>query len=199
MRIVIRIVVLVIAAFLAFIWSRPNHFRVERATTVAASPAVVYAQIANFHDWSAWSPWEKLDPQLHRTYEGPESGVGAFYGWTGNKAVGEGSMKITEATPDSRIAIDLQFIRPFKSSNVCTFDLAPDGAGTKVTWAMEGPMNFMSKTMGIFMSMDKMVGGDFERGLTQLKAVAESAPPAAADSAAAGGSKPAEAKTTAAK
>ena len=185
MRNVVRIILIVVALCLAFIQTRPDHFHVERSATINATGETVFAQINDFHQWPAWSPWGKLDPQMQTTFEGPASGEGAIYHWTGNKDVGEGSMKITESTPSSMVTIDLEFIKPFQASNVTTFALAPEGAGTKVTWAMEGKNNFMFKAMSLLMNMDKQVGGDFERGLTALKGVAESAPaagmPAAAD------------------
>lgn len=186
MRNIIRIVLIVVALFLAFVQTRPNTYRVERSARIGAPKAAVFARINDFHNWPEWSPWGKLDPQMKTTFEGPESGVGAVYRWTGNSKVGEGSMKITGSTPDTQVVIDLEFIKPFKDSSITTFSLAPAGDGTTVSWVVEGKMNFLSKAMCIFTSMDKMLGSDFERGLTQLKSVAESAPaagtPAAADS-----------------
>jgi hypothetical protein len=180
MKNAIRIILVLVAVLLVFVQTRPDHFRVERSATIAASGETVYSHLANFHDWAAWSPWERLDPSMQRTFDGPESGVGAGYHWVGNKQVGEGSMKITAATPGSNVTIDLEFIKPFQASNVTMFTLAPEGGGTKVTWAMEGKNNFVGKAMCLVMNMDKTVGGDFERGLAQLKTVAERAPAAAA-------------------
>jgi hypothetical protein len=182
MRNIIRIVLIVIVLFIAFVQSRPATFHVERSATLAASPSAVYSHLVHFHDWAAWSPWEKLDPQMKKDFSGPDSGVGAYYHWSGNKQVGEGSMKITDAATDSKVVIALEFLAPFKSSNMTTFALAPEGEGTKVTWSMDGRNNFMSKFMCLFMSMDKMIGPDFERGLAQLGTAAAVAP---ADSAAA--------------
>ena len=113
---------------------------------------------------------------MQRSYDGPPSGVGTGYRWTGSSHVGEGSMRITESTPNRRVGIALEFIKPFKASNTATFTLVPDGAGTRVTWAMDGKNTFISKLMSLFMSMDKMIGTEFEKGLATLKGIAESAP-----------------------
>ncbi len=182
MRIVTRIVVVLVAVlvlFAVYVQMRPNTYVVERSATIAAPPAVVYAEVSDFHRWKNWSPWEKLDPAMKTDFQGPESGVGATYHWVGNKQVGEGSMKITEADPDSKVVIDLEFIQPFKSSSTTTLSLTPEGDGTRVSWSMAGNHNFVSKLMCTFMSMDKMIGPDFEKGLAQLGTAATAA--AAAD------------------
>jgi hypothetical protein len=181
MRNVIRVVLVVIAVFVAFVQTRPNTYRIERSAKIGASSEAVFNQINDFHNWPAWSPWGKLDPAMKTTFNGPESGVGAEYHWTGNNKVGEGSMKITGSKPGSEVVIDLEFLKPFKDSSVTTFSLAQEGDGTTVRWSMDGRMTFVSKAMCIFMPMDKMVGPDFERGLASLKSVAESAPAAPAD------------------
>jgi hypothetical protein len=181
MKNVVRVILIVIALFVIFVQTRPNTYRVERSARIGASREAVFARINDFHNWPAWSPWGKLDPQMKTTFEGPESGVGAAYRWTGNNKVGEGSMKITGSTPGSQVVIDLEFLKPIKDSSITTFSLVPEGDGTTVNWSMDGRMTFISKAMCIFMSMDKMIGPDFERGLAQLKHVAESAPAAAAD------------------
>jgi len=185
MRNVIRVVVLVVALLIAFITSRPDHFRVERSTSIAATGTAVFAHLDNFHRWADWSPWEKLDPQMKRTYEGPESGLGASYAWAGNNKVGEGRMTISQVEAPSHLAMNLEFIKPFKANNTCSFSLAADGANTKVTWVMEGHEDFMGKAMGLFMSADKMVGPDFERGLGNLRTLAEHEAPQPPDSSAA--------------
>jgi carbon monoxide dehydrogenase subunit G len=191
MKSLLRLLLIVIVVFLAYVASRPGTFHIERSARIAAPADVVFAKIADFHQWAAWSPWEKLDPQMVKTFGGPESGTGATYHWVGNKDVGEGNMAITEARPNDKVTIKLDFIKPFAASNITTFTLAPAGSGTKVTWAMDGANNFMAKAMSIFMNMDKMIGGDFEKGLASLQGLAEAAPapPAAAnaDSTRAGG------------
>ena len=164
----------VIVVFVVVVATRPAAFHIERSTSMAAPPDVVFAQVNDFHAWSAWSPWEKLDPQLKRSYEGATSGVGAVYAWTGNDKVGEGRMTIEKSSP-SLVAIKLEFIKPFTATNAATFTLAPAPDGTKVTWAMDGNNGFMAKAASMFMDMDKMVGDDFERGLAAMKTVAEAA------------------------
>ena len=129
--------------------------------------------IADFNAWSAWSPYEKRDPAMKRRFSGKPSGVGAIYEWDGNRNVGQGRMEILESTPPSKVRIDLQFMKPFKAHNVAEFTLDPHGQNTTVTWAMYGPMTFMSRVMGLFINMDKMIGKDFEAGLQNLKAIAE--------------------------
>ena len=148
-------------------------YTVERTTTINAPAEKVYAQIVDFHNWRAWSPWDDLDPDMQRSYPGADSGVGAGYAWSGNRKAGEGKMEITEAVEPSRVQIALDFLKPFKSSSTTTFNLKPQGDTTKVTWTMTGPKTLMTRVMGVFKSMDKMVGPDFEKGLTQLKGASE--------------------------
>lgn len=148
-------------------------YTVERVATINAPAASIYGQIADFHNWTAWSPWDDLDPDMERTYSGLESGTGAAYFWSGNRKAGEGRMEITEAVEPTRVSIALNFLKPFKSSSTTTFDLKTEGDATRVTWTMTGPMTLMTRVMGIFRSMDKMIGPDFERGLERLKAVVE--------------------------
>lgn len=150
-----------------------DTYTVERIATINAPATPIYAQIADFHHWTAWSPWDDLDPDMERTYSGPESGTGATYVWSGNRRAGEGRMEITEAVEPTRVSIALDFLKPFKSSSITTFDLTPDGETTRVTWTMTGPMTLMTRVMGIFKSMDKMIGPDFEKGLERLKVAAE--------------------------
>jgi hypothetical protein len=151
-----------------------DTFRVERSIQVDAAPADIAPLIEDFHRWTAWSPWEKLDPEMQRTYGGAEHGVGAVYEWTGKKA-GAGRMEVTDVRPD-RIAIQLDFLKPMRASNTALFDLTPDGGGTRVTWAMEGKQTLMTKLMHAVFSMDKLVGKDFEKGLADLKRQAERSP-----------------------
>jgi hypothetical protein len=132
-----------------------------------------YRHIADFHNWLEWSPWEGLDPDHKRTYAGPSEGVGAAYSWEGNNKVGAGRMELTKADPKTGISLNLDFLRPFKASNIADITFAPEGNGTRVNWAMHGPHPFIMRPMSIFMSMDKMVGKDFEKGLAKLNSVAE--------------------------
>jgi len=150
-----------------------DTYTVERTAMMAAEPQRVYDQLADFHQWMKWSPWEDLDPHQQRTFTGAAYGTGAAYAWSGNRKAGRGRMEITDATPPSAIRIALTFNKPFKSSNSTAFRLEPHGTGTHVTWTMTGPHSTMTKVMGVFKSMDAMVGPDFERGLARLKAVVE--------------------------
>ena len=150
-----------------------DTYTVERAVTIDASPARIYEQIASFRNWTSWSPWEDVDPELRRTYSGVESGSGAVYHWSGNRKAGQGRMEITEATEPSKVQIELLFEKPFKARNDTHFTIVPEGSGSRVTWSMTGKNTLMTKVMGIFKSMDKLLGPDFEKGLSRLKATAE--------------------------
>lgn len=163
----------IVAVILGLALTQPDSFTVTRTATIKAPPEKIIAYLNDFHQWAAWSPWEKLDPNMKRSFEGPASGQGAVYGWSGNDEVGQGRMEITENTPPSKVGIKLDFIKPFKSTNQTTFTLQPQGDSTLVTWTMNGPAEFITKLMGVFVSMDKMIGKDFEKGLSQLKAAAE--------------------------
>ena len=149
-----------------------DTFTVERRTHIDAPAATIYPHLANFRALQGWSPWEGVDPNLERTYSGAEQGVGAQYAWKGNRKAGQGEMTITEATGD-RVVLDLQFLKPFKQLNTTIFTLTPADGGTDVTWTMTGPTNLFSKIMGIFKSLDAMIGPDFEKGLAALKELAE--------------------------
>jgi hypothetical protein len=150
-----------------------DTYVVERSVTVEASPERIYAQIADFHNWTNWSPWEGLDPDLQRTYSGAGSAAGAIYAWSGNRKAGQGRMEITDVTEYSRVRIDLAFEKPFKSRSETLFTIRPEGTGSHVTWSMTGKKTLLTKVMGVFTSMDKVVGPDFERGLSGLKATTE--------------------------
>jgi len=168
--------VVIVGGFLAFAATRPDTYHVERSARIAAPAPVVYAQLEDFKAWAAWSPWEKLDPQMQKTFDGPAKGVGAAYAWKGNDKVGTGKMTITEAAPPTRVACRLEFVEPFASVASTAFALASDGdKATTVTWSMDGHNNLMGKVFGLFMSMDKMIGADYDKGLAALKTVAETA------------------------
>lgn len=152
-----------------------DEYVVERSLHVEAEPAALYERIVDLHRWAAWSPWEDLDPDLERAYDGPNRGVGASYAWSGNRKAGKGRMEITDVTEPEHVSIDLVFEKPFSSQSVTTFDLEPESGGTRVTWRMRGAKTLMTRVMGLFTSMDKMIGPDFEKGLDQLRADAESA------------------------
>lgn len=161
------VVVLVLAA------RKPAGFRIERATSIKAPPDKIFALINDFRNWRAWSPWERMDPNLRRSYGGAERGEGAVYEWEGNSKVGKGRMEIVEAPPPSRVAIKLDFLKPFEAHNMGEFLLEPKGDSTSVIWATYGPSPYMSKVIGTFINIDDMIGRDFEKGLADLKAAAE--------------------------
>ena len=150
-----------------------GSYRVERSVDVSAPADTVYPYLVDFHRWTAWSPWEDIDPRLQRSYSGSESGVGAVYEWSGNRKAGQGRMEILEASAPTALEIRLDFLKPFKSSSVASFALTAEGAATRVMWTMVGSNTFMTRVIGVFMSMDKMIGPDFEKGLGRLKALTE--------------------------
>ena len=164
----------VVVIFLIVVAMQPSDFRVERSATMRAPASAAFAQVNDFQKWQGWSPWEKVDPALKRQYEGPKAGTGAVYAWQGNNDVGEGRMTITESKPAELVRIKLEFFKPFAATNTAEFNFKPAGAeGTAVTWTMTGQNNFLSKAICMFVNMDKMVGGMFEQGLTQMKTVVE--------------------------
>ena len=165
----------IIAALAVIVVLQPSDFRISRSTTIAAPAATVFEQVNDFHKWEGWSPWAKLDPNMKQSHEGSPTGVGASYWWSGNDQVGEGRMTLTESRPSEMIRIKLEFLKPFAATNTAEFSFKPDGNQTTVTWSMFGSNNFMAKAFGIVMNMDKLVGADFEKGLAQLKTVAETA------------------------
>ena len=173
MKNVLIVLVLIIAAAAGYVAIQPSEFRVTRTRTLAAPPEVVHAYVNDFRKWAEWSPWEKLDPQLKRTYEGPAAGMGAQYAWTGNKDVGEGRMTIVESRPGELVRIKLEFFKPFAAVNTAEFRFRPAEGGTAVTWSMAGQNDFLARAFCMFFNMDKMVGGQFEQGLAQMKAVVE--------------------------
>jgi uncharacterized protein YndB with AHSA1/START domain len=151
-----------------------DTFTVERSASIAAAPETVYDLIADFHKWPQWSPWEELDPGMTRTHSGAESGVGAKYAWSGNRKAGQGDMTITQVAAPRQVKIALNFLKPFKASNVTTFTLTPEGRGTKVLWSMTGPEPLLMRIFHFVFNMDKMVGKDFEKGLAKLDKAATS-------------------------
>jgi uncharacterized protein YndB with AHSA1/START domain len=167
------VIVVLIAALLVYAATRPDTFRVERTASMKAPPDRIYAVLSDFQKWGQWSPWEKKDPNMKRTFGATTSGKGAKYAWEGNSEVGKGSMEIVEATPPSRLKLRLDFTEPFEAHNTVEYTLTPGGGSTTVNWAIHGPMPYISKLMCIFVSMDSMIGKDFEAGLANLKAVVE--------------------------
>ena len=173
LKIIGLIIAVLIAGVLVLAATKPDTFRVQRAASIKAPPEKVFAILNDFQKWGAWSPWEKKDPPMKRTFGATTSGKGAKYAWEGNKDVGKGSMEIAESSPSSRLTIKLDFIEPFEGHNIVDFTLEPKGDSTTVSWNIHGPMPFVSKVISVFCSMDSMIGKDFEAGLANLKAVAE--------------------------
>lgn len=173
---IVVLIIVLIAVFLVMVMLQPSHYQIERNATINAPAPVVFAQVNDFHKWNAWSPWANLDPNMKQSFEGQPSGVGAMYSWAGNSDVGEGKMTIIESRSGELIRIQLDFIKPFAASNTTDFVFTTQGNQTNVKWQMAGNNNFLAKAFSVFVNMDKMVGGDFEKGLAKLKAVSESAP-----------------------
>ena len=173
LRIIFIAIVVVIAAVLVIAAFRPDTLHVERSTRISTPPQKIFRYVNDFHQWGVWSPYEKLDPALKRIFSGPEEGKGAVYEWEGNKNVGQGRMEIIESSEPGRIGIRLDFIKPFEAHNLASFTFQPDGASTRVTWAMDGPALYFHKLMGLFINMDRLIGKDFETGLANLKSVSE--------------------------
>ena len=171
--IVIGIIVILIVALLLFIVTRSDKMHIERTAQINAPADVVFAIINDLHQWGLWSPYDKRDPQMQKTYEGAPTGPGSSYAWNGNKDVGEGHLTIVDSKPGELVTMQLEFTRPFACQNRVDFKLVPVTGGTQVSWIMEGKNTFFSKAMSLFISMDKMVGTDFEQGLVNLNAVAE--------------------------
>jgi hypothetical protein len=167
--------VAVVAAFAAFVALQPSEYRVARSATIAAPAPDVFAQVNDFHKWDAWSPWAKLDPNAKTTFEGASAGEGAIFTWAGNRDIGEGRMTLTQSRPVELIRIRLDFVQPMAGTSTAEFTFKPEGDRTAVTWAMFGQNNFVSRAICLFMNQDKMLGGYFEKGLENLRAVAEAA------------------------
>lgn len=153
----------------------PQPFSMERSIIIAAPAEKIYPLICDFHEWTRWSPWEGLDADLERSYSGPDGQVGAQYEWKGNRKAGQGSMRLTDLVPPTSVSLDLNFLKPFKASNKVVFTLTEDpaGAGTVVRWLMTGENTGLAKLFAKVMPVDKLVGGDFEKGLAAMKVAAE--------------------------
>jgi len=176
LKIILIAIAVIVVVFLVVVALQPSEFRVARSTTISGPAPAVFAQVNDFHKWEAWNPWGKIDPAMKQTYEGAPAGIGAIYTWVGNNEVGEGRMTLTESRPSDLIRIKLEFMKPFAATNTAEFTFKPEGNQTAVTWSMSGKNNFMAKAIHLFMNMDKMIGGQFEQGLAEMKSVVEAAP-----------------------
>ncbi len=170
---ILIIVAAVVVVFVIVVATRPARYRVARTATIAAPAPVVFEQVNDFHKWEAWNPWAKVDPAMRQIYEGPPSGPGSVYTWEGNREVGEGRMTMTNCRPPELIKIRMDFLKPFAATSTTQFTFKPDGDRTAVTWSMEGNNNFIAKAVHLFMDMDKMIGGMFEKGLADIKTIVE--------------------------
>jgi uncharacterized protein YndB with AHSA1/START domain len=175
LKIILISLAAVLVVFAVVAAMQPEDFRVVRTATISAPPAVVFAQVNDLHQWQGWSPWAKMDPAAKNSYAGPKTGNGASFSWVGNSKVGEGTMTIVESRPGELVRLNLEFRKPFKGTNTAEFSFKGGDNQTAVTWSMEGKKNFVAKAFGLFMNCDAMVGGQFEEGLANLKAIAEAA------------------------
>ncbi|MGQ7933089.1 SRPBCC family protein [Paraburkholderia sp. D1E] len=165
-------VVAAVALLLIYAATRPDNFRIERSVRIEAPPERIYALIDDMHQFNRWNPFLRKDPATQGTYSGTSSGKGARYAWQSEK-IGVGQMEIVDTTAPSSVTLNLDFLKPFEAHNIAEFELKPEAGATRVTWAMHGPAPFLSKLMQVFVSMDKMIGKDFEDGLSNLKTLAE--------------------------
>ena len=173
---VVLITVAIAVVLVIIVAARPSEFRVTRSATIAAPAARVFDQVNELPKWNAWSPWAKLDPAAKNTFEGPAAGAGASFAWAGNRNIGEGRMTIVESRPHELLRLRLEFLKPFKATNTAEFAFRPEGAGTRVTWSMSGTNNFVAKAVGLVINCDRMVGGQFEQGLANMRAVVAAVP-----------------------
>lgn len=166
------VIVAIIAIVLIYAATKPDTFHVERSRVIKASPEKLFAFISDFHQWDAWSPYNK-DPAMKKTYSGSASGKGAMYAWEGNKEVGRGEITIIDTTPPKEVVMALHMIQPFEGRNHVVFSLDAKGDSTTVTWTLEDQHTYLLKIVSTFINLDKMIGGDFEAGLAKLKTLAE--------------------------
>jgi uncharacterized protein YndB with AHSA1/START domain len=169
----VAILAILVLGFVIIVSMQPSDFRISRSAKMKAPPSAVFAELNDFHKWDAWSPWAKLDPNAKATFDGPTSGTGATFTWSGNDKVGAGRQRIVESRPDELIRIKLEFERPMKATSTAEFTLKPEGDQTLVTWSMFGTNNFLGKAVSLFMDCDKMVGSEFEKGLANMKTIVE--------------------------
>jgi len=171
--VIAAIILIPIAAVLVIAATKPDSFEIERAIRIDAVPENIFPLISDLRKFRTWSPYETKDPDMQRTFTGPESGTGATYEWNGDENIGQGQLQIVGAVEPSIVTMDLRFVRPFEVQNTVEFRIEPEGQASNVTWTMRGPMPFISKVMSVFVDIDEMVGSDFEVGLANLKAFAE--------------------------
>lgn len=171
--VVAGVVVALVGVFVLVVAMQPSEYRVERSLTMSAPPEAIFPEVNNLRQWQHWSPWAKLDPNAKNTFDGPSSGEGAVFKWSGNDEVGEGTMTIVESRENEFVSMRLDFVRPFEDTGMSEFTFKPEGDKTTVVWAMHGRQPFMGKLMCLFMDMDAMLGTEFEKGLASLRKIAE--------------------------
>jgi len=170
---ILLVLAVLIAGFCAYVAMLPSTLRIERSAIIVAPVEKAFAEVNDFHNWQVWSPWAKLDPAAKATFEGPSAGEGAIFRWAGNHEVGEGSMTLLESRSNERVRIRVDFVKPWAGTNTTEFTFKPDGPRTVVTWAMSGEQGFLERAICLFMNPEKMIGGQFEKGLSNLKTVTE--------------------------
>lgn len=163
----------IVLIFVGVVAMQPSEFHVERTADIAAPQANLFARVNDFRKREAWSPWAKLDPAAKVSLEGPPSGQGTVMNWAGNDEVGEGKMTLVESQPNDLVKIKVDFVKPFEGSSTSQFAFKPNGDRTAVTWTMNAHHNFLEKAFCLLMNGQKMVGDDMEKGLAQMKSVAE--------------------------
>ncbi len=173
---ILAVVVLLVIGLVLFIATRPAGFRYTRSAVIAASPQTLFQQIDDLRQFQNWNPWAMIDPNVEITYAGPPTGVGSSYTWKGNREVGEGTMTIIESKPGELVKARMDFRQPFAATHTAEFAFKPENGGTRVSWTLHGDNNFMGKAIGLFIDCDKMCGDQFEKGLTHLKTLMETAP-----------------------
>lgn len=170
---ILVVVAVMVVGVVAFVMRQPDDFRVTRSATITAPPTAVFGYVNDLHQFQIWSPWAKMDPAAKTTFEGPPAGTGAAFSWSGNNRVGQGRMTVVESRPGEVVRFKLEFLRPFSATNTAEFVFRPDGQRTVVTWSMSGKNTVISKLMSLVMNCDKMIGGQFEAGLANLRSLAE--------------------------
>jgi uncharacterized protein YndB with AHSA1/START domain len=170
------LIVLVLGGVVALASLRPNSFSVSRSAVIQAPAESVFARLVDFHAWRDWSPWASLDPNATESFNGPQSGVGSSFAWSGNRKVGAGKMTILECVKDELLRLKLDFERPMRGTRAASFELKPEGDATRLTWTMKGKNDFQAKLFSLFVNCDRLIGGDFEKGLANLKALVEEKP-----------------------
>jgi hypothetical protein len=169
LHIILIAIAVIVVLFLIIVAMQPADFRITRSAAISATPEKVFPLVNVLKSWEIWSPWAKMDPNAKHVYEGPAAGIAAIMRWSGNRKVGVGVMTITESRPDELLRIKLDFLKPFKVTNIAEFTFQAQGGQTLVTWSMSGENNFMGKVFGLIINCDKMIGGDFEKGLAKMK------------------------------